>query len=1163
MKPRSVGRSPVRTVLSGAAAVTLLLTGTVSGPGAALAGGTPPAAPQVQTGASQAQAAGPDHRTVTLITGDRVTLLPSGFAIRPAEGRDTMRFVRYQVDDHDYVIPADALDLLRAGRLDLRLFDVAGLIAQGYSDADRADLPLVVTGGPAGTAGGSVAAAALGAADVHVTGDLSTIGMTAVRVDKPDATRVWEAIREAVTPGPAAAGGPAAAAADGVRVWLDGVRHLDLDQSVHQVNAPAAWQAGWTGAGVTVAVLDSGVDATHPDLADRIVDIRDFTDGSGTFSEEPAGADTIGHGTHVASIVAGSGSASGGRYRGVAPDARLLIGKVCPARFCHESAVLAGMVWAAEQGAAVVNLSLSGPDTPGTDLLEQAVNELTAQFDTLFVASAGNEGSSQPVGSPASADAALAVGSVSRFDDVSWFSSRGPRTGDVAVKPDLTAPGEQIVAARAAGTALDDPVDEHYVRASGTSMAAPHVAGAAALLRQQHPSWTAAQVKAALMGSAAPNPFYTVFDQGAGRLDLAAAVDQTVVASPPSLSFGLLPFPHDGEPVERVVTLHNLGDATVDLQLSLSVRGPGHEPAPAGMFSVSPEAVTLPPGGRAEVTVTADARVPGPFGVYSGTLQAGGDGVTVRVPLGLDKESERYHLTISHIDRSGTPTGDYVTTVAGLDSHVSEVLFGGQATTTLRLPPGRYHLFSTVHTPTGGVPDTAGLAVPLVELTGDTEVTLDARAAQPMRVEVPKAGARSAAAVVRYERRAPEGRPVGNAIAGPDLDHMYTAHLGPAVADDELVAAVYSFWGAPGQAGDFTDSPYAYHLVFFERGRYWTGFDRKVSNGDLAAVTTEYRTPKAGSLGEHAATGTAPEGSDGAAHYFRVRPPFSRVNYYVSRDVRWSHEYRTVDPVNGFVETVHTEHPVSYEPGWQGTGGPRQVWGEAVYGPAFPREENTTQWIYRHSGATPSVAGAGVAQGSDAMVVSVPLFNEAAPDRPGFSLVDTARTALYVDGRLIGEVPWLGGEFPVPDEPGTYRVEMEATRPSYADLSTRVSASWTFRSAHVPGGEPVVMPVMAVRFGPRLDADNSIPGGRTFVLPVWVQRQHGAAPADVTSLEVEVSYDDGATWQPVPVIRPGSEGLVLLRHPDGPGFVSLRATATDSAGGATEVTIIRAFRLTG
>lgn len=234
-----------------------------------------------------------------------------------------------------------------------------------------------------------------------------------------------------------------------------------------------------------------------------------------------------------------------------------------------------------------------------------------------------------------------------------------------------------------------------------------------------------------------------------------------------------------------------------------------------------------------------------------------------------------------------------------------------------------------------------------------------------------------------------------------------------------------------------------------------------------------------------------------------------------------------------------------------------------MYGPAFPRVDNATQWIYRHSGATPSVAEAGVSQGSDALVVSVPLFNDAAPDRSGFSLVDTGRTALYVDGQLVGETEWLGGEFPVPDEPATYRLEMEATRPSYADLSTRVSASWTFRSAHDPGGEPVVMPVMAVRFGPRLDAHNSIPAGRTFLLPVWVQRQHGAAPADVTSLEVEVSYDDGATWQRVPVIRPGSQGLVQLRHPGQPGFVSLRATATDSAGGATEVTIIRAYRLTG
>src|SRR5690606_39472269 len=123
--------------------------------------------------------------------------------------------------DQGYVSPSDAVDHVRAGRLDLRLFDVAGLIAQGYSDADRADLPLIVTGGPAGTAGGAVAATALGSADVRVTGDLSALGMTTVRVDKPDATRVREAVRIAPTPDSSVAGTPAPGTAAGHNASLD------------------------------------------------------------------------------------------------------------------------------------------------------------------------------------------------------------------------------------------------------------------------------------------------------------------------------------------------------------------------------------------------------------------------------------------------------------------------------------------------------------------------------------------------------------------------------------------------------------------------------------------------------------------------------------------------------------------------------------------------------------------------------------------------------------------------------------------------------------------------------------------------------------------------------------------------------------------------------
>ena len=161
-------------------------------------------------------------------------------------------------------------------------------------------------------------------------------------------------------------------------------------------------------------------------------------------------------------------------------------------------------------------------DTPEVDLLEEAVNRLTAQTGTLFVIAAGNEGPGEStVGSPGSADAALTVGAVDKQDKLADFSSRGPRVGDGAVKPDVTAPGVDIVAAKAKKSVIGDPVGEQYLRLSGTSMATPHTAGAAALLAQQHPSWKAGELKGALMGSAKPAADQTAFEQGTGRIDVA------------------------------------------------------------------------------------------------------------------------------------------------------------------------------------------------------------------------------------------------------------------------------------------------------------------------------------------------------------------------------------------------------------------------------------------------------------------------------------------------------------------------------------------------------------------------------------------------------------------------------------------------------------------
>ena len=1088
------------------------------------AGGSPEAgAADARTGAALRA------RTVTLITGDRATLRGNAISVRPARGREAMVFEHYKLAGHHYVIPADATGLVNRGRLDRRLFDVTGLLELGYGDGVRGDLPLIAVHQPQ-------ALSALQAGKARVTRRLPSVGMSALRTGKKDAAEFWTTAAKA--PGVAS-------------IWLDGRRKLELDGSVPQIGVPAAWVAGYTGAGMTAAVLDSGIDLDHPDFAGRLAEVRNFT-------AAPDANDTYGHGTHVASILAGRGMT----YRGVAPDATLLIGKVCPANFCPESAILEGMAWASRGGADVVNMSFGGPDTPGLDPVERAVDELTAETGALFVVSAGNDGNSIPVSSPASADAALAVGAVDRGDTVADFSSRGPRVGDSAIKPDLTAPGVGIAAARASEGVIGEPVDDFYTRLDGTSMAAPHAAGAAVLLAQQHPAWTPGQLKAALIGSSQPNPFFTVFDQGAGRVDVARAITQEVVTTPVSVGLGLQPFPHeDDEVLTRTVTYSNLGSSPVVLDLAFDVSGPDGLPAAAGMFTVTPQQITVPAGGEAVATLTADTRVPGALGVYSGALVATGGLLRVRTPLAVDKEAERYNLTIRHLDRRGLVPVDYTTNVQGLDRVSGGPNFDPDGTLTLRLPAGRYHLYSVIHTPTaGGLLDVAALAQPLFLLDRDSELVLDARQAQPMRVRVPEKSAESAAAVVLYERRAPEGLGVLGALVAPNLEHVYTAHVGPSVAADELISSVHSQWGNPGASGLFFDSPYAYHLAWFQRGRYWTGFDRTVKERDLAVVHAEYRTPMPGRNGLVFAGAFPPDGDiGGSAFGFQFRLPFERSEYYVADDTRWQTEFQTVEPESGVFETSHLKPLFELRSGRHTS----EVWGRAVYGPAFPDVEGSpSQWVYRHPGGGSSESSIEPAQDSDAIAVSVPVYNDFSEDHEGFSREDIGRTALYLNGELIGESARAGlGEFGVPDADAEYRLEISGARPSYAEISTEVSATWTFRSAHLPDDEFTPLPVLAVRFGPALDEHNTARAGRALLLPVWIQRQARTAPAQLRDLDLEVSYDDGATWRAVPVARAGTVGWALLHHPNSEGFVSLRAAASDSAGNTVTQTILRAYRL--
>ncbi|MGK5742669.1 S8 family serine peptidase [Micromonospora sp. URMC 103] len=1110
----------IKGLSGGAVALALVL----AAPSVAVA--APPGGARTATTGPGAPSAPADRQptTVTLLTGDRVTVTVSGAAsVRPGAGREHVRFLTTRERGRLTVVPQDALPLVREGRVDRRLFDVTGLIAAGYDDARRDDLPVLLR-----QRAGAERRASL-PAGITVTREVAAIGGFAGTAAKDRAGEIWATVSARAT------GARVDTPGSVDRIWLDGQRRVTLDHSVPQIGAPAAHQAGYTGRGVRVAVLDTGVDATHPDLAGRVAEARNFT-------EDPAPGDLVGHGTHVASIVAGSGAASGGRYRGVAPDATLLAGKVCETSFCTDSAILAGMQWAAvEQHADVVNMSLTGTDTPGNDPLEEAVSQLTAQTGTLFVVSAGNDGEFAPVGSPGTADAALAVGAVDRNDALAEFSSRGPRVGDDALKPDLTAPGVEIVAARAAQGVIGTPVGEGYVAISGTSMAAPHVTGAAALLAQQHSGWAAGQLKATLMASAKPHPAQTAYQQGAGRVDVARAITQTVTSDPVSVSFGRALWPHgDDAPITREVTWRNDGPAPLTLDLGVEATGPDDTPAPAGMFALSASRITVPAGGTATARVTADTRLGGADGHYTGRIVArAGDAVAV-TPFAVHREVESYTLAVRHLDDTGAPTGNANTTLAGLESFVTYDLSDPDGTAEVRVPKGRYGLASYVGS--GDEQDfrSALIARPELVLDRDTVVTVDARRARPVRTTVPDRTATPLLVDIGANFVADDGSSYGFGVLGFDFTGLSTAQLGPDGSPKSFIGTVGSQWADREAAS----SPYLYALSEGFPGRMPTGFDRHYRSRDLATVTHRFRGGYPGLEAERVAYPRLASDVGGWAVVLPTAVPGQRVEHYNTRGVRWSSELTFgVRAEDGWLEprAVLVGEPRAYRAGQR----TREDWNSAPYGPSFP---------------APSWPGQGLTRQGDVIVLDVPLHSDA-QGHAGGSVPDSARTALYRNGALVGENAEPGyGEFAVPPGAADYRMET-LTRRSFTDLSTEVGVAWTFRSRHVPGDDFARLPAMAVRFAPPLDAANTAPAGRSFTIPVRVQRQPGAPSARVAALTVEVSYDGGATWQRA-WVRPARDGwAATVRHPTGAGHVSLRATARDTAGNTVRQHVIQAYRL--
>ncbi|MFD1540782.1 S8 family serine peptidase [Nonomuraea guangzhouensis] len=1102
-----------RTALLGVAITALLAAATP-------AQAAPTPAPSAQSATSVEQ-----PKTITLISGDKVTLRPlpdkqTQLDVKPGPGREKITFVHRRAKDGLSIVPVDAMPLLAAGRLDPRLFNVTRLAALGYDDATSSALPLIVTY-PDQTA----------AATLRVAGGRPLPAINGMAQSEPRAAAgtLWKSLT-----------GQARAAAAPAKIWLDGKAKLSLDVSVPHIGAPKAWAAGQTGKDVTVAVIDTGYDPDHPDLQGLVAKTQNFT-------SEPDVRDLNGHGTHVASTIAGSGAASGGRYKGVAPGAKLLIGKVClQSGDCPDSGIIEAMTWAAENGARVANLSLGEADTPGDDPVEQAVNSLSEKYGTLFVIASGNDGP-QSVGSPSTADRALSVGASFRDDDtVAQFSSTGPRAIDAAVKPDLIAPGVQIVAARAAGTAAGSPVDDSYTALSGTSMATPHVAGAAAIVAGQHPDWKAGQIKAALMAATAPGDELGAYVQGSGRVDVARAVTQQVTAEPASLSMGDIELPSP-TPKEQTLTYRNDGAAAVRLDLSVIAKdGKGATVTP---FKLGATTVEVPAHGTAQVKVTAQ---PGLTGLFSGTVIARNADVSVRTGIGMRVEPEKRGLKLRFTGTDGQPAQAAFAGLIDLDTEEQRNYDISGGALDLRLEKG--HRFTVVSL----MRDHDGTLVmasdPEFTLDADRTVTADARKAKAVDVRTEEPTARLAIGMLGMLQLIDGGQPLGVDV---DLGGMWGADRVEgikAIPTTRTASKKFAFyrwtqWAKPKADGSYDDSPYFYHLMKAEP-RIPADPGYRPRRRDLAEVSSTYATQNDVKFGEHFALPVL-YGTELAwmpyGQVSRFALPFHRTEYYTPGDTGWYPsfiQYRT--PPDGWNDTdqFFFGKTTVYRAGQKTD----DRWNTGVFAAALNpggdyswREENLLQF-------------------------ATALFEDGTPDRVSYGEYVAPQARLYRDGKEIYAADYLPGTIEVPAEKkeSEYRFTMTADRvPAQTKVSTRVSAEWRFRSKTPEPGRRQVLPLLAVKINPELDDRNRAAVG-LMRIPLRVQRQNGSPALKLRTLTVEISYDDGRTWLPTLVHPSGQDAWaaeawnpVSARGK----FASLRVKATDSGGNGFAETVTRAYQV--
>ncbi len=1072
-----------------------------------------------------------------LVTGDTVEVLvlrdgKKLYVVEPANSNETSRnFVKVKMRGHTYIFPLD----VDFRKVDRELFDIDYLVKEGYYN--ESSIPIIVSYVKGASTNLADLAASINSklregerkVVLKISRDIRMFRMMAMKIRKNlSGSKMLSAFKELIN-------SPYV-----LKVWLDRKVHASLDDSVPLIKADQVWSAGYKGEGMKIAILDTGIDKTHPSLDDldddpSTNDPKVIYEVSEVPGEDPM--DYNGHGTHCAGIAAGTGG--GTSYVGVAPQAYLMNVKVLSGGgWGYDSWIISGIEDAVDNGADVISMSLGGSTMSDNDPLAQAVNNAVDNGVVVAVA-AGNSGYDDTpftILTPGVAAKAITVGASDKSDNLAYFSSRGP-TPEYNVKPDVLAPGVDITSSVPGGG---------WESWSGTSMATPHVAGAVALLKQSYidrgyntiAGYTPRYMKDLLVSTAVDLDL-DVYHQGGGRIDVYKAYNAKLLIDPAVLSFGVV------EPGSGTLTkdfmIRNLYSSSVtlglnDLELidvnlgsdysssvSLSCEDSGHNSISLPYSLDSGDYVIC------HLSVDTDSL---PTAIFSGKLIFSDGSSSYHVIFGVSVLNK---VSIHATDRDGNDASDRLILVAKADPGSEEDLkynslynlTDSSGNTEFHLSDGHYYFISVYSYGDNSL----YITTQKVEVNGNMNIELNDENAQPVTL-VPNrddiiAASREVTLTLDLTGYIGEYYPLLSVLSSYPLLTYYLT------STDLLVKTFYQYYPERDFAPTdpwLIDTDTLYSVAFTESG-ITTPKQYVVSESDLTYMNVSYHTALVGREGAEYVEWSHPTSwwDESWASGFYMSMPTRRIEARRFADA-WYDVW--IDRESWIDETGN--------PGWYWSWYYDEMTPTTMHVMAYPLRTDT--WGYMDSSSSEVRFYSDLYDGLQRTV-----YGDCSLGGGTLNYIKRDGTTIVSDQSFCF---WYHYSMPEDNDPHQYEISTDVK--SGQALSTDIS---TYVKLINPGGGDAFMdpPEFEISFSPEPDLESVIPPGD-------VKVTLNSQGSDVASVGLSYSLDDGSTWTSVSLTNPSS-GIwqADLGSIASGKYISLHLVASDSQGNTIDQKIIRAI----